>query len=208
MSIENQIISQFHQLYYNSKIWMNTTWMGTPVQKCPLDLWIYQEIIHETRPDLIIETGTADGGGAHYLASLCDLLQKGRVISVDIIANPDRPLHPRITYLTGSSTAPEILAAIRKMIFPGTRVMVVLDSDHHLEHVLAELRLYSPLVTPGCYLVVEDTNINGHPVFPDYGPGPMEALNHFLFENHQFIIDSNREKLYLTFFPKGFLRRI
>ncbi len=201
------IADQFHQQYYDSGVWMNTTWLGVPVQKLPLDLWIYQEIMNELKPDLIIECGTADGGSAYYLASLCDLVRNGRIISIDILAKP-RPQHPRITYLTGSSVSAEIQTAVRNAIKPGERVMVILDSDHSLEHVLNELRAYAPLVTSGSYLIVEDTNINGHPVLPQFGPGPMEALQQFLAENKDFQVDLSREKFFVTFFPNGFLKKL
>ena len=207
MTAENQMIDQFHQLYYNSNVWMGTFWLGVPVQKCPLDLWIYQELIAELRPDVIIECGTASGGSAYYLASLCDMLNNGKIISIDILSQP-RPIHPRITYLTGSSVAPEIYSIVHGSINPGERVMVILDSDHHFEHVLNELRIYSLLVTPGSYLIIEDTNINGHPVLPEFGPGPMEALQQFLAENKGFVPDKAREKFFVTFFPNGFLKKL
>ena len=85
--------------------------------------------------------------------------------------------------------------------------MVILDSNHQKEHVLAELRAYSPLVTPADYLVVEDTNVNGHPVRADYGPGPMEAVDEFLAGTDEFSIDASREKFFMTFNPRGYLRR-
>jgi len=205
-----EIIRACHQLYYARKeqTWGNTYWLGVPVQKCPLDLWIYQEIIYETRPDLIIECGTASGGSALYLASICELLGCGQVITIDINPQPDRPPHPRITYLTGSSTSPEIIEQVRALAAGATRVMVVLDSDHHKDHVLQELRIYSTLVTVGCYLIVEDTNLNGHPVAPDFGPGPWEAVEEFLGENHDFEIDKSREKFMLTANENGYLKRI
>ncbi len=84
---------------------------------------------------------------------------------------------------------------------------MILDSDHRREHVLRELELYSRFVTPGCYLVVEDTNINGHPVAPTFGPGPMEAVRDFLASTDDFEVDHSREKLLLTFNPSGYLRR-
>jgi cephalosporin hydroxylase len=56
-------------------------------------------------------------------------------------------------------------------------------------------------------MVVEDTDINGHPVFPSFGPGPMEALQDFLRVDRRFVIDHSREKFGMTFFPDGWLRR-
>jgi cephalosporin hydroxylase len=89
----------------------------------------------------------------------------------------------------------------------GKPTMVVLDSDHSAAHVLAELRAYAPLVTPGCYLIVEDGNVNGHPVEPSFGPGPWEATKQFLAESNVFDVDREREKYLLTFNPTGYLRR-
>jgi len=86
--------------------------------------------------------------------------------------------------------------------------MVILDSDHARDHVLQELRLYAGLVTPGAYLIVEDSNVNGHPVLPEHGPGPMEALREFLGGTREFAVDAAREKFFLTFNPKGFLKKL
>jgi cephalosporin hydroxylase len=176
--------------------------------KCPLDLWIYQEIIFEQKPDMIIECGTANGGSALFLASICDLVNNGKIITIDIENKQNKPRHKRIKYLVGSSTAENIVDQIRKLISDKNKVMVILDSDHHKEHVLNELTIYSKFVTKGSYIIVEDTNINGHPVFPDFGPGPMEAIEEFLKENKIFVIDYNNEKFYLTYNPRGYLLRM
>ena len=203
-------VDAFHRRYYERfrETWMNTHWLGVQTLQMPLDMWIFQEIIHEVRPDVLIEAGTFDGGSALYFASMFDLIGRGRVITVDIKRRPKLPDHPRITYLTGSSVSDEILAQIRGMIQPGERVMVTLDSDHRKEHVLQELRRYGPLVTQGSYLVVADTNVNGHPVDPDFGPGPMEAVEEFLAENSGFEADPSREKFEFTFNPGGYLKRV
>ncbi len=210
--LEADIVDQFHRLYYDRQFtdqsWGNTTWFGVHALKCPLDMWVYQEILFERRPDLIIECGTAAGGSALYLANLCDLLNRGRVVSIDIEANVHRPLHPRITYLTGSSTSPDIVDKIAACARGLDHVMVILDSDHRRGHVLEELKLYNRFVTPGDYLIAEDTNINGHPAHADFGPGPMEAVRDFLKENVSFEIDRRREKFMLSFNPGGYLRRI
>lgn len=179
-----------------------------PLEKYPTDLFIYQEIISETKPDLLIEAGTFKGGSAYYFASLFDLLGRGRVMTVDIQDRPGRPKHPRIEYLLMSSTSDEALLRIKSAIQPNDRVMVSLDSDHSAEHVFRELQLYAPLVSKGCYLVVEDTNINGHPVYSSFGPGSMEALEKFMANNQDFVIDHSREKFKLTVAPSGYLRRV
>jgi cephalosporin hydroxylase len=207
-SLEGSIVRAFHRLYYSSgsRTWSNTAWFGTRTQKCPLDLWIYQEILYEVRPTVIVETGTADGGSALFLASICDLLDHGEIVTVDIDERP-RPSHPRITYVGGSSIAPDVVTRVKEFVGDRAPVLVILDSDHTRDHVLEELHAYSSLVTSSSYLVVEDTNINGHPVLPDFGPGPMEALDTFLREDGDFSIDPDREKLLLTFNPRGYLRR-
>lgn len=208
---QRDTVEQFHKLYYDTgtmgKTWSETYWMGARVAKCPFDLWVYQELLYELRPDLIIECGTLYGGSAAYLASLCDLLDQGRILTIDVHPREGRPEHDRITYITGSSTDDGIVARVKGEIQPDDTVLVILDSDHRKTHVLDELRTYHDIVTPGSYVIVEDTNINGHPVAPEFGPGPMEALEAFLQENDDFEIDKSREKFYLTFNPKGYLKK-
>jgi cephalosporin hydroxylase len=202
------VVDAFHRLYYEvGTTWKETFWLGQPVQKCPFDLWAYQEILVETRPDLIVECGTYLGGSARFLASVCDELGQGRIVTIDILERPGRPRHRRITYLHGSSTDSEVVERVRRRSRRAKRVMVILDSDHTRDHVIRELELYGPLVTHGCYLVVEDTNINGHPVSGEFGPGPMEAVKSFLERSDAFEVDRSREKLLLTFNPSGYLRR-
>lgn len=199
---------EFNRWIYDRSEWAGKTrWLGVEALKNPMDMWVYQDILYETKPDVLVEAGTAYGGSAYYFASLFDLLGKGRIVTIDILPIPSRPKHPRIAYLLGSSTSDEILKQVRDGIHPGERVMVVLDSDHHKDHVRRELEDYSPLVCQGCYLVVEDTNINGNPVLPDYGPGPKEAVHDFLGTHKEFVQDFSREYLGVTYFPGGWLKR-
>jgi len=150
---KDRIINKFHQLYYNSGhqegTWQNTYWFGIPILKCPLDLWIYQEIIFDHRPDVIVESGTMLGSSALYLASICDLVHYGMVITIDIQPRAGRPQHDRITYVTGSSTDDTVVKRVKTMIDKGNKVMVILDSDHSEKHVSRELEIYSQLVSPG-----------------------------------------------------------
>ena len=172
------------------------TWFGVPVQKNPFDLMMLQEAIYETKPDVIIETGTFLGGSALFMAGILELLGKGIVISIDVVKKVSR--HPRMVCLGGDSVSPQIQKELQQLVKPSHSVMVDLDSDHSKKHVLEELALYAPLVTPGNYLVVEDTNTSG----------PAEAVAEFMEGNGQFSIDKNKELHGFTFFPNGWLKRI
>lgn len=210
-AVDPDTVQAFHRLYFDARAynltWRNTHWLGHAVLKCPLDLWLYQEILHRTRPAVIVETGTAFGGSALYLASMCDLIGHGRIVTVDLEDRPGRPVHPRVTYITGSSVAPETLARVKAEIGGEGPVMVLLDSDHSEAHVRKELDAYHPLVSVGSYLVVEDTNLNGHPVEPEHGPGPWEAMQAFLAVHPEFAHDPEMDKFLLSFNPRSYLKR-
>lgn len=206
----------FHQAWYGSRhTWSSTFWMGVPTLKNPLDLWLYQEIIVGYRPALIIETGTAFGGSALFCAHVMDLSYRGalsgHVLTIDNAPQSPLPTHPRLTSLTGDALADETLETVRSYVNgvpAGRNVLVLLDSDHAEAHVRKELDAYAGFVTPGSYLVVEDTNVNGHPVSPDHGPGPYEAVEDFLAAHPEFSRDPYCEKYILTMNPNGWLRRV
>lgn len=208
---EVEVVHRFHVLYFQR--WLtqaadtvNLSWFGHRLLKCPLDLWIYQELLVRTRPDFVVEAGTYDGGSALYLAMLLDQIGHGRVVTIDLEEQPNRPKHPRIHYVSGSSVDPAVIAQVHKAV-GSLRAMVVLDSDHNAAHVYEEMVAYCSLVQPNDYLIVEDTTVNGHPVWPDFGPGPMEAVEKFLSENDEFVIDQRCERFLMTLNPRGYLRR-
>jgi cephalosporin hydroxylase len=205
--LDRSAIARAHEVFYESDAWTKATWLGTQALKNPLDLWIYQEIVVETQPELIVETGTYRGGSAHFLASVCDLVGRGEVVSIDVEpARDDYPVHPRITYLAGrSSTDPGVVAEVAERA-AGRPILVVLDSDHSQAHVEAELAAYAPLVPLGCYLIVEDSNIGQ--IREDLMPGPLQAVESFLSRRDDFEIDREREKFLITFNPSGYLRRV
>jgi cephalosporin hydroxylase len=208
------LIDDFNRLYYhgphNSPLYMTTSWLGVPTLKCPMDLWIYQEILQATRPEVIVETGVHCGGSSLYLAGVCDLLGLGHIVACDIslahVASAVRN-HPRISLLEGNSVSNDVLSQVRRAC-AGRRTMVVLDSDHARDHVLRELECYGPLVTPGCYMICEDTNINGHPSLPEHGPGPYEAVQEFLSRHKGWQVDEQCERLLVTFNPSGYLLKL
>ena len=209
---EKELIGRFHDLYYRR--WqkhggdtIDVSWFGHIVRKCPLDLWVYQELLVRSRPDLVIETGTLYGGSALFMASLMDIMDHGRVITIDRSSNSERPRHPRIGYWTGSSVEQAIVRQAQEAAV-GRRVMIILDSDHSADHVFQEIVCYSPLVQLGDYLIVEDTNVNGHPTYAEFGPGPMEAVERFLAWSNEFMVDERCERFLVTMNPKGYLKRV
>ncbi len=208
---ENGIIDAFHKLYYKSaafgKTWANTYFLGVQTLKCPLGMWCYQEILYSTRPDVIIETGTYQGGSALYMATICDAIGNGKIISIDI-EKRKVPRHSRIFYINGSSVDADVVSKVRSRIKPGNRVMVILDSNHTKEHVLEEMKKYSGIVSKGCYMIVEDTNVKGHPIDIDSEDDPMSAIEMFMRNNHDFKTDRQKEKFLLSFNPSGYLLKI
>lgn len=212
----SEVIDEFSRVYYHTPVingepaWKNTYWMGIPALKCPLDLWLYQEIINLQKPDFIVECGVAFGGSTAFLANMCQLVGKGEVIGIDIEITEQtlQALQPykNVKLIQGNSVDPEIF----KQVFEITNqenVLVILDSDHSEKHVYQELTIYSKLIQSQGYLIIEDTNINGHPVLSDFGPGPMEAVEQFLKDNPGFYIEQQCHKFLTTFNPNGYLRR-
>ena len=207
------IIDNFHRVYYESLVWDSNRWLGVRCQQNPNDAWIHQEIISDVKPDFIIETGTLNGGSAALWATILQQVNpKGRIITIDIKDNASEArklpiVKQYVDFMIGSSTDSAIVAKVKKRV-EGRKVLVILDSNHTKNHVLAEMKAYSPLVSVGSYLIVQDTNVNGHPVLPNFGPGPMEAVQEFLASNEHFKSDVNAERLMLTLHPKGYLKRL
>ena len=207
-----EIVDGFHNLYYNSKAWNKNQWLGYPIRQCPFDLQVYQEIIFRTRPEFVLQTGVLEGGSLLFFASLFDLMgldASAIVVGVDIEITPQaRSLkHPRIRLVKGSSTAPTTIKTVESLL-PAPEGFVSLDSDHSQAHVREELRLYAGYVAVGSYLVVEDTNINGHPVRPDFGPGPTEAVEDFLQTDARFTrADDVWDRNLISFHQGGWLQR-
>lgn len=206
----------YHSWYYDSKIWMTTNWLGVSCQKSVQDLWNYQEILTALRPALIVEFGTYSGGSALYFSTVLRALHAPgafRILTVDI---DHTPLHlsvravPEIECMlasSGSIAVNQRISGLRTQ-FAGP-VFFILDSDHHAVHVFEELVSLRDITRPGDYVVVEDGNINGHPVLPGWGDGPWEAIERYRKEfPHDYQRDESREaKFGWTFAPRGFLIR-
>jgi cephalosporin hydroxylase len=190
------------------RILTETTYFGIKTLKSPTDFWVYQEIVHETKPDVIVEIGNYCGGSTLALAHLCDCLGSGRVIGVDLshesVAASVRS-HPRITLIQGDARGS--FDQVAGLIGSDEAVLVIEDSSHTYENTLAILDTYSPLVKPGGYFIVED-GICHHGLDVGPSPGPFEAVETFVGQNGDFAVDRGRESFLITWNPKGYLRRI
>jgi cephalosporin hydroxylase len=181
-------------------------WCKRGLWKSPFDLWTYQEIIAQVRPSRIVEFGTHRGGTALFLAHMLDVCQiDGRVLSVDVVDYQYKPEHPRLRYLVASSVSAQAEQLVRKFCCDQT-VLIIEDSDHSYEHVHRELELYSSLVTPGSYFIVEDTYYRLAPDQWDQSPARacMEFVN---AHEDQWEVDWAREQFGVSICHGGYLRR-
>lgn len=218
-------LGELAQVFYNEsakhKYTYHFSWMGRPIIQLPQDMVAMQELIWKLKPDLIIECGIAHGGSIIYYASMMELVGHGEVLGIDRDIRPhnreaieSHPMFKRISMIEGSSIDPAVVERVR-MLAKGKKVIVVLDSNHTHEHVLAELRAYAPLVSQDCYCVVMDTVVEDMPAdaFPDrpwgVGDNPRTAVWAYLKETEDFVIDAEiHDKLLITVARDGYLRRV
>lgn len=206
--VPDDLRNGFVAAYWRSRGWRRTEWLGHQAHNAPTDLLTYQELVHDIRPDWVIETGTRTGGRALYLAGVCDLLDTGRVISVGAREDDELPQHPRITYVPGRAHDDDVVARVAEIAGPDCNGLVILGTRGARRRMHREFEVYAPFVPVGSYVVMEHTVLNGYPVDASFGPGPFEALRRIMNTRGDFVADSTREKHGLTFNPGGFLRRV
>lgn len=231
--VRNQIegLKQDEDVQALSRIWLreitphkyayNFSWMGRPIIQFPQDMIAMQEIVWAVRPEVIVETGIAHGGSLVYYASLLELAGGDEVIGIDIdIRAHNReailahPMARRISMVEGSSIDPHTIEEVTARV-AGRRAIIVLDSNHTHDHVLAELRAYAPMTCVGGYCVVMDTLVEDMPQRlaasdRSWGPGnnPKTAVAVYLAEDPRFVADISIDaKLLITVAPGGYLRR-
>lgn len=212
---------------WDNKYVYSFSWLGRPVIQLPEDMIRMQEIIYAVQPDVIIETGVAHGGSLIFYASLCKAMEQGRVIGIDIDVRPhnrkaieEHMLFPLITLIEGSSVDPKVIEMVKAQVNPGEKNLVLLDSCHTKEHVLAELRAYSPLVSRGSYVVAMDgimEEVAGAPrTHADWSwNNPRQAALEFVRSNPEFIIEEpaflfNESNIAerVTYWPSAFIKRV
>lgn len=212
---------------WDNKYVYSFSWLGRPIIQLPEDLMRIQEIIYRIQPDVIVETGVAHGGSLIFYASLCQAIGKGRVIGVDVEIRPhnrkalqEHPLFPFITLIEGSSIDADIVESVKRLIRPDEKVLVLLDSCHHYEHVLAELVAYSPLISIGSYIVAMDgimEEVVGAPrTQPEWKwSNPKKAAQDFVnahpnfaIEEPPFLFNEGNIRERVTYWPSGYIKRL
>lgn len=219
--LDSLVRKRYQYIAQNDQEYLNR-WFGVDCIQYPTDLQLYQELLHELKPDVIIETGTNFGGLTLYLAMLQEMTNpEGKILTVDIdpkqfqktqrelkVSARDKLLG-RIHFIEGSSTAPEVIQKMKEQIPAGARVLVILDSLHTKDHVAEELKLYSPFVTKGSYLIVNDTHLGNWLEYPSFAsPQLKQAVNEFVAVNDSFVIDHAQNRFAVSCAPAGFLKRV
>ena len=200
-------------IYHQERIVFDRVlWMGVKVLKNPLDCWIYQEILWEVQPEVVVEIGSYAGGGTLYLCHLCDSIGQGTIVSVDADRSYFEVRHPRLVEVTGHSGDPTVVARVAALC-AAKRCLFIQDADHSKAAVLRDLRHYADLVSPGSYFIVEDGVVDvfdarSAPQLGWHEPGPLAAIREFLAEDDRFEADRSRERYLITYNPCGFLKRV
>jgi cephalosporin hydroxylase len=197
----------FTETVWRNLPWRRTTWLGDPIHTAPTDLLAYQEILTRVRPDWVLDIGASDEGRARFLASICELIDHGRVLSLRPPEMSEVPSHPRLRVLAESPSDPEVRRRVHDLVGSGNAV-VVLGACADRTTTARQFEDYADLVGVGSYVVVTDTVVNGRPVWPSFGPGPFEAVKQILGIHGEFVADPHMEKYSLSFNPGGFLRRV
>ena len=202
MSIGQLLPIMQDRLMHRSKYHGIQTW------KNPIDFWIYQEIIFDIKPDLIIEIGLHRGGSTLALAHMLDRNENGRIIGIDLslsLIDEQVRKHDRILLIEGNPL--ELFEKVNQFISKDSTVLIIEDSSHEYENTLAVLNMYETLVSKNSFFIVED-GICYHGLDVGPKPGPYEAVHDFIKDNDNFAIDRSKEDFVLTWNPCGFLKRI
>jgi cephalosporin hydroxylase len=206
--VPDELRTEFVDAVWRSAPWRRASWLGHPIRSAPGDLLAYQEILSGVEPAWVIETGTGDGGRTLFLASVCELLGRGQVLSIDESLPDDLPSHPRIRYMKAHAHSRPAVARIREVVRDAGPIVVVLGSCTDAFKTSAQFERLEPFVARGSYVVVTDTIVNGRPVWPGFGPGPAEAVKRILSAHGDFVSDPQMEKYSSSFNPGGYLKRV
>jgi len=203
----NMTLREWIERYQNEIVFERVHYRGLPTWKNVVDLWVYQEIIWENEIDLVIEIGVRHGGTTRWLSDLVQTFRgdRGRVIAIDL-ERPPVTFPSNVHFILGDSVSAVTVAEARALSV-GHKTLVLADGNHAADHVLAEMRLYAPMISLNSYFIAEDGIVDVMD-WNEFTPGPAVAARQFVAENEEFVIDQTREKFILTYAPGGFLKRV
>jgi cephalosporin hydroxylase len=193
---------------WDSQTWKQTSWLGHPLLRFPTDLQVYQELVSEARPDVVVLVADDAGlaGRALYMAAILDGLGHGRVVAVGALGLDERVPHDRVTHLVGDGASEEMAGEVARSVGGGSALVVL--GLGAISRVVEAFERYAPLVPVGLHLVIENTVVNGRPVVSGFGPGPHEAVVDILRRHRDFVPDPAMERYTLTFNRGGYLKRM
>ena len=205
--VPDELVWAFTEAVWRNMAWRDAHWLGRPIDTPPTDLLAYQELIADLRPDWVVETAAGESSRAFFLASVCDLVGHGRVLTVNPTPGDEPPTHARLEHLVAEPTEAATVDRVKELVGDGSAV-VILGSRAGRHDTFRAFEAYAPLVPVGSVVVVTDTIVNGHPVWPGFGPGPAEGVKQVLTRHGDFVADPDLQKYSLTFNPGGYLRRV
>ncbi|PWB52416.1 MAG: hypothetical protein C3F13_11690 [Anaerolineales bacterium] len=187
---------------------LQATYRGIKVWKCPMDYLIYQMIITQLQPDLVIEVGTFHGGTTLYLANLMDIIGNGVIHSIDIEDLCDERVkdHPRVRLFTNGWEKYDSTA-----VNGFSKILIIEDSSHTYENTLNVINKFCDMVTVNSYFIIEDGIVNELGMNNRFHGGPLKAIREFLRDRNDFIIDRSFCDLFgknATFNVNGYLKKI
>jgi cephalosporin hydroxylase len=186
----------------------NVTYRGIKAVRCPFDYLMYQMIICEVKPDLVIEIGTKIGGGTLYIADLLDILGNGVVHTIDIIdiVDPKVKEHNRIKFFTEGWANYDI--NITKKF---KKILIIEDASHLYSDTFGALNKFYSIVSKDSYFIIEDGIINELGFEKKYNGGPLKAIREFLPNHPEYIVDRKWCNMFgknATFNVNGYLKKI
>lgn len=185
------------------------TYKGIQSIRCPFDYVMFQMIISEVKPDLIIEIGTNQGGSALYLADLMLVNGiQGEIHSIDINSNASENIkaNSRIKLFTNGWENYDL-----NLTKNFKTILVIEDAAHTYSCTLGAIEKFAPIVSVGSYMIVEDGIVNELGMEKKFEGGPLKALREFLPKHPEFIVDRKWCDMFgknATFNVNGYLKKI
>lgn len=184
------------------------TYKGITAIKCPFDYVIYQMILFEVKPDLVIEIGTNIGGGALYIADLLDSNGNGVLHTIDILDQVDTKVkeHKRINFYTEGWENYDL-----ELTKGFEKILIIEDASHIYKDSLGILNKFHSVVSKDSYFIIEDGIINELGLEREYLGGPLKAIREFLPKHPEYVVDRKWCDMFgknATFNVNGYLKKV